>query len=383
MKKEVLLIPAVVMALWAASAQAAARTYIDIKDSRIEFLGYELIVGGVYDGMYEYWYDIYRGGNTWSARIRLEQFDATLIANNGAAGPQKWDWNAGHPGQRVGGGTNWFDYTTYWDSGTSQWVDATNWGYDDFNYYTKGEAAGGSPDVPQDNKYHPGVQPYNDLTSYEPEPDVNDYGMYWNASGGSYRDVDYETLVGTIRIVHPNAPGIVRWNTYANYQLGTPDDVYGFIIGPGTSAPPPGDFDDDGDVDVDDINALCANMTGDGIMLPPGFEQYDLDNDGDADSADMDILIHDLVETTVGIGTEYGDFNLDGKVDTVDLTILGTYFGVGTSWAQGNANCDTTVDTVDLTILGTYFGFVASSPIPEPATMSLLVLGGLTALKRR
>jgi len=145
----------------------------------------------------------------------------------------------------------------------------------------------------------------------------------------------------------------------------------------------PGDFDGDGDVDVDDINALCANMTGDGIPLPPGFEQYDLDNDGDADSADMDILIHDLVETTVGVGTEYGDFNLDGKIDTVDLTILGTYFGVGTSWSQGNANCDTTVDTVDLTILGTYFGFVASSPIPEPATMSLLALGGIAALRRR
>jgi len=147
--------------------------------------------------------------------------------------------------------------------------------------------------------------------------------------------------------------------------------------------PDPGDFDDDGDVDVDDINALCANMTGDGIPLPPGFEQYDLDGDGDADSEDMNILIHDLVETTVGVGTEYGDFNLDGKIDTVDLTILGTYFGVGTSWSQGNANCDTTVDTVDLTILGTYFGFVASSPIPEPATLALLGCGACLPLFRR
>jgi len=165
----------------------------------------------------------------------------------------------------------------------------------------------------------------------------------------------------------------VTQNTYGVYP----------ILGNFGSFADPGDFDGDGDVDVDDINALCANMTGDGIPLPPGFERYDLDDDGDADSADMDILIHDLVETTVGVGTEYGDFNLDGKIDTVDLTILGTYFGVGTSWSQGNANCDTTVDTVDLTILGTYFGFVASSPIPEPATMALLGLGGLAALIRR
>jgi len=146
---------------------------------------------------------------------------------------------------------------------------------------------------------------------------------------------------------------------------------------------PVGDFDGDSDVDADDIDLLCANMTGDGVLLPGGSEQYDLDGDGDADSDDMDILIHDLVETSVGVGTEYGDFNLDGTIDTVDLTILGTYFGIGTSWNQGNANCDTTVDTVDLTILGTYFGFVSAGAIPEPATLALLSLGAVGLFRKR
>ena len=147
---------------------------------------------------------------------------------------------------------------------------------------------------------------------------------------------------------------------------------------------PPGDFDDDGDVDTDDIDDLCANMTGDGVPLPGGSEAYDLDGDGDADSADMDILIHDLVEIAGGgTGTEYGDFDLDGDVDTTDLTILATNFGLGTTWAEGNANCDTVINTTDLTILATNFGFVAAGAVPEPATMSLLALGSLAMLRRR
>ena len=111
---------------------------------------------------------------------------------------------------------------------------------------------------------------------------------------------------------------------------------------------------------------------------------YDLDGDGDADSDDMDMLIHDLVETSAGSspGTEYGDFDLDGDIDTTDLTILATNFGVGTTWAQGNANCDLVIDTTD-TILATNFGFVASADaIPEPATLSLLALGALSLLRR-
>jgi len=200
-------------------------------------------------------------------------------------------------------------------------------------------------------------------------------GLSWDGIWGGGAFGTTAGIFMTIRIVHPGLPGDMVWDSDAGYS--------GMTTGPTATASDPGDFDGDGDVDVDDINALCANMTGDGIPLPAGFEQYDLDNDGDADSADMDILIHDLVETTVGIGTEYGDFNLDGKIDTVDLTILGTYFGIGTSWNQGNANCDTTVDTVDLTILGTYFGFVASSPIPEPATLALLAMAGAALLRRR
>ncbi len=380
MKRELLVALVVVVFAFAAPAQAGARTYIDTRDSRIEFLGSDLIVGGIYDGMYEYWYDVYRGGHTWSARIRLEEFDATLIANNGPAGPEKWDLNAGNPGTRLGGGSSWFDYTSYWDIATSSWTDASNWGYEATNYYTQ---PGNPPSI--DNKYHTDSQPYTDMTSYDVHkgPDVNTFGMYWNANGGGYRVGTEEDLVLTFRIVHPNPPGTVRWNTYANYA--TSDlDVYGYITGPGTTVPPaPGDFDDDGDVDADDINDLCANITGSGN--PANDPKYDLDGDGDTDQDDMDMMIHDLVEITGGdgTGTEYGDFDLDGDIDTTDLTILATNFGLGTTWLEGNANCDLVINTTDLAILATNFGFVASGAVPEPATMSLLALGGLAVLRRR
>ena len=134
------------------------------------------------------------------------------------------------------------------------------------------------------------------------------------------------------------------------------------------------------------IDALRAAMTGPGVPPAPGDEIYDLDQDNDVDIDDMDFLVHDLVETDVGAGTEYGDFNLDGKIDTTDLAILSANFGTGSSWSEGNASTDFTIDTTDLTIMALNFGFaVPGLPIPEPMTLSLLALGapGILAARRR
>ncbi|KKN85696.1 hypothetical protein LCGC14_0276800 [marine sediment metagenome] len=143
----------------------------------------------------------------------------------------------------------------------------------------------------------------------------------------------------------------------------------------------PGDFDGDGDVDADDIDILCDNL---------GDVAYDLDGDGDADEDDMIFLIETLVElqdASGRVGTRRGDFNLDGFVDGTDLALMKTAFGQpGQSYADGNANCDAFVDGTDLAILKTNFGFIAlPSPggVPEPATLALLTMGGLTLLRRR
>jgi len=88
-----------------------------------------------------------------------------------------------------------------------------------------------------------------------------------------------------------------------------------------------GDFDHDDDVDVDDIDLLC-DFIRNGTAYD---EEYDISADGTSegedtvvDLLDLDYLVRYLVETTVGFGTEYGDFNLDGHINTTDLTRLST-----------------------------------------------------------
>ena len=69
-----------------------------------------------------------------------------------------------------------------------------------------------------------------------------------------------------------------------------------------------------------------------------------------------------------------------------DLTILATNWDQsGKTHEEGDANGDGNVDDLDLTALATEWpaGDLDISVVPEPATLSLLVLGGLAALRRR
>jgi len=146
----------------------------------------------------------------------------------------------------------------------------------------------------------------------------------------------------------------------------------------------PGDFDNDGDIDADDVDILCANMGS------ANLDEYDLDQSGTVDEDDMVYLIQNLVDidtngdgTPDGNGTYRGDFNLDGVVNATDLQIMKAGFGLsGLGYAAGNANCDTVVNATDLQILKTSFGLSASA-VPEPLTMGLLAVGGAALLRRR
>ncbi|MEO0587421.1 MAG: hypothetical protein AAF078_07265, partial [Planctomycetota bacterium] len=141
-----------------------------------------------------------------------------------------------------------------------------------------------------------------------------------------------------------------------------------------------GDVDQDGDIDVADID-LLATYLGTGNTADEG----DLDYDGDVDSDDTEVLLSQL-------GSLPGDADLDGTVDTPDLAILaGGFDQPATSWADGDFTGDGWVGTPDLAVLAGFFGEgaapvggVATPLVPEPGVLACVGIGLVsTAMRRR
>ncbi len=74
-----------------------------------------------------------------------------------------------------------------------------------------------------------------------------------------------------------------------------------------------------------------------------------------------------------------GDANRDGKVTFADYIALELGFGTSGGWSAGDFNGDGIVNFKDYIILESNF----NRGVPEPATMSLVALGGLAMLMRR
>jgi len=109
-----------------------------------------------------------------------------------------------------------------------------------------------------------------------------------------------------------------------------------------------GDFDDDGVVDVDDIDAYAGNL---GQPAAGPLAELDLNNDGNVTLADHEILVTLHVQTSNGLtGTLFGDANLDGTVDVLNdaFALVGNLGFVGdASWAGGDFNADDAVDVLN------------------------------------
>ena len=103
------------------------------------------------------------------------------------------------------------------------------------------------------------------------------------------------------------------------------------------------DFDQDGDLDTNDLDLLCAAIRANDN--DPTFDQND---DLELSVADLNWVVAEL------LGTTPGDANLDGLFDSQDIVEVfraGKYESGDATvarWSEGDWNCDGAFDTRDL-----------------------------------
>ncbi len=384
------------------------------------------IQGGPYAGKYEYFFDLYNVSTTFYL-FHLVGLDNSKIANKfqdrpdgGLFRTQRWGDTDMHGNLAIyetwpvatgrlleiwsqrniseAAATQFDVSVTSYDDGAGGWTD-TGFGYpgtstaNPHSYSEYVDFTGGGGDIWKAELTGPG-QPlhwFNTQFGVVPSQDV-----IFVPGATAWSPPWFGGLVLTMRIVYDEEidPETIGWGGNATMDY----DVMGDFTVTGLVTYDPGDVNEDGVINGEDIDLM-----GDYILtgIAPTTGNYDLSDDGVTggtngaiDINDLDYLVRYLVETSAVdgdgnpiFGTQYGDFNLDGEIELGDLTRLGTYYGVGSTWAEGNANphLDTDIELGDLTILGTYYGVSNGGvdAIPEPATISLLLLGAAAALRRR
>ena len=151
------------------------------------------------------------------------------------------------------------------------------------------------------------------------------------------------------------------------------------------------------DLDGDDVFETDA---GDQGFLELGYDYVESLGLNAGAIYDIDLKVTDsegLFDTASAIlrifpdPAEFGDSNIDGVVDEADLANLVAQFGGPPDANSADFNGDGWVDLADFAIMRGNFGAVlVSAPdaefgatTPEPATLSLLALGGLAVLRKR
>ncbi|MEQ9461732.1 MAG: peptidoglycan-binding protein [Phycisphaeraceae bacterium] len=130
----------------------------------------------------------------------------------------------------------------------------------------------------------------------------------------------------------------------------------------------------DGDLDLDDVLTVAdIDLLGSNLGGDPFY--FDLTGDGVVDGDDLDELVWNE------FGTVYGDANLDGGVDLIDLSSLAGGFGLADlGWGGGDFNADGMTDLIDLSLLAGNFG--GGQGVPEPVGQLAFVLA-TTMLRRK
>ena len=145
----------------------------------------------------------------------------------------------------------------------------------------------------------------------------------------------------------------------------------------------PGDFNNNGQLDAEDIDLLSAAVRQGG-----GAASFDLNQDGAVNDGDRVVWIDDLKHTYVG------DSNLDGEFSSTDLVAVftvGEYedsIAANSGWADGDWDGNGDFDSSDFVAAFTAGGYelgprAAVSAVPEPSSFILLAMSGCGLLRRR
>ena len=113
-----------------------------------------------------------------------------------------------------------------------------------------------------------------------------------------------------------------------------------------------GDFDDDGDFDVNDIDALTIAIVNGGPVAA-----FDLSGNGVLNMEDVDLWRLEAGQANLGPGQSYlpADANLDGLVDGSDFLAWNAHkFTADAYWSHGDFNADGSVDGTDFIIWNAY-----------------------------
>ncbi|MEM8679308.1 MAG: hypothetical protein AAGF97_08155 [Planctomycetota bacterium] len=170
----------------------------------------------------------------------------------------------------------------------------------------------------------------------------------------------------------------------------------GFIDTPGRRnediEPADCDFDDDGDCDTVDIDALVAEIAAGSHGV-----DFDMDGDGLVDTDDLDSWLTEAGESDPDVLAAYlhGDANLDGIVDGQDfIAWLGGRFTSTAAWTAGDFDANGMVDGQDFIVWNgnkftaagegqVGYGGTMVFGVPEPSTgLGMLTFFGVGILLR-
>jgi hypothetical protein len=126
------------------------------------------------------------------------------------------------------------------------------------------------------------------------------------------------------------------------------------------------------------VVTLNGDANGDGVLDAADIAAlYKQDGTGTAGLAAVKAELKNVFNTCLG------DTNLDHKIDLSDFQALEDHWMQSGTWATGDFNGDGVVDYCDFQVLLDNWDPAGLTSVPEPASASLLLLGGLILRRNR